>query len=305
MESFLAIAPQLLINALIAGSIYALAASGLSLSYGVSRILNFAHGQCMMVGAYLFLLFTDLFALGSSPLSLATVGAIAIPIAAVFGAGIFFVFISPFIGRNPLLPFVATVAAGKILENLVAILFGVNVRSISSSVDSYDLGFGFITGSQIFAVASAIIVLSALAFVINCTALGRRIRAVQSSAVAASGLGIDVSRTLLTVFVISAALAAFAGILVGYETSLQPTMGGSYTVKALAVMILGGLGNVWGTVLASYLLATLETIIVGVDFGSVSIPIGYRDGIAFVVILGMLLWRPQGLLAKRSVRSGV
>lgn len=305
MDSFLAIAPQLLINALIAGSIYALAASGLSLSYGVSRILNFAHGQSMMVGAYLFLFVGEVLGMEPSPLTLAIAGVIAIPLAAVVGAGVFLIFIAPFTGRNPLLPFVATVAAGKILENLVAILFGVNVRSISSSVDSYDLGFGFVTGSQIFTIISAFLILSALALLVNRTGLGRRIRAVQSGAVAASALGIDVRKTLLTVFVISSALAAFAGILAGYETSLQPTMGGSYTVKALAIMVLGGLGNVWGTVIASYLLAILETVIVGVDFGSVSIPIGYRDGIAFVVILGMLLWRPQGLLAKRTVRSGV
>lgn len=313
MESFLAIAPQLLINALIAGSIYALASSGLALSYGVSRILNFAHGQNMMLGAYLFLFVSSsLFGLdeggdaaGHSIVLTAVIGLAAVSLAAMIGVGVFSVFIAPFSGRSALLPFVATVAAGKILENTVAILFGVNVRSISASVDSIDLGFGFITHSQILTIVSALIVLSALALFVNRSSFGRTIRAVQAYPAAATALGINARQVHRTVFMLSAALAAFAGILAGYETSLQPTMGGSYTVKALAVMVLGGLGNVWGTVIASYLLAALETIIVGVDFGSVSIPIGYRDGVAFVIILGMLLWRPQGLLGSRTARGAV
>ena len=265
-----------------------------------------------MVGAYAFLFVSEVFQ-RTSEISSSDLGAfqlfliaiIALLLAAGLGAVIFQVFIEPFTSHGTLLPFVATVAAGKILENLVAILFGVNVQSISSSVDSYDLGFGFITGSQIFTIISAIVVLSLLALLVNHTVMGRRIRAVQASPVIANAQGINTTRTLLTVFIISSVLAAFAGILAGYETSLQPTMGGSYTVKALAVMILGGLGNIWGTIIASYALATLETIIVGVDFGSVSIPIGYRDGIAFVIILGMLLWRPKGILARTKRRGSV
>jgi len=316
VDSTLSILPQLLINAAIAGSIYALAASGLALTYGVSRILNFAHGQTMMVGAYLFLFFTEI--LNAETLQeisatqnvvsysqLFVAGGMALILAGALGALLFALFVAPFAGRNPLLPFVATVAAGKIFENTIAILFGVNVRSISSNAESYDLGFGYITQSQIFICISAPLVLGMLALLVNKTALGRNFRAVQSTPSAASALGISIRGTQLKVFVISAILAAFAGILVGYETSLQPTMGASFTVKALAVMVLGGLGNIWGTIIASYILAAIETVIVGVDFGAYSLPIGYRDAVAFIVLLVVLLWRPHGVLKRGTSRSSV
>jgi branched-chain amino acid transport system permease protein len=311
MSETLAIAPQLLINAAIAGSIYALASSGLALSYGVSGILNFAHGQMMMLGAYLFLMFRDALspgALGGDELSVVSmlgIGAVSVALSAVFGGLIYLIFIAPFRNNNPLLPFVSTVAAGRLLENGVALVFGVNVQSISTNTESYDLGFGYVTPSQIFTIICALIVMFSLAILVSRSRFGRTIRALQSNQHGSEALGISVVGTHLKVFVLAAALAGLAGILVGIETSLQPTMGGAYTVKALAIMILGGLGNIWGTIAGSFILALLETAIVGIDFGAYSIPIGYRDAVAFVAILLILLWRPAGVLRRSKVRAGV
>jgi branched-chain amino acid transport system permease protein len=115
-------------------------------------------------------------------------------------------------------------------------------------------------------------------------------------------MGIPVRRLTIGIFIVCTLLAAYAGILVGYETNLQPTMGAAYTIKAFAAMILGGLGNIWGTVIGSYLLGFVENFAIGLDFGGYSLPAGYKDAFAFVIILLILLVRPQGLFgrAKRS-----
>jgi branched-chain amino acid transport system permease protein len=105
------------------------------------------------------------------------------------------------------------------------------------------------------------------------------------------------------VFIVGTALAAYAGILVGYETNLQPTMGSSYTIKAFAAMILGGLGSMWGAVAGSYILGLVENLAIGLDFGGYSLPAGYKDAFAFVIILGILLVRPQGLFGVRARSS--
>jgi branched-chain amino acid transport system permease protein len=95
-------------------------------------------------------------------------------------------------------------------------------------------------------------------------------------------------------------LGAYAGVLVGYETNIQPTMGGSYTMKAFAAMILGGLGNVWGTIAGAYILGLVENLSIGLDFGGYSLPAGYKDAFAFAIILVVLLCRPQGLFGAKA-----
>ena len=101
-------------------------------------------------------------------------------------------------------------------------------------------------------------------------------------------------------FIIGTMLAAYAGVLVGYETNLQPTMGNAYTIKAFAAMILGGLGSVWGTVIGAYILGFVENMAIGLDFGGYSLPAGYKDAFAFIIILCVLLVRPQGLFGSRT-----
>jgi branched-chain amino acid transport system permease protein len=98
-------------------------------------------------------------------------------------------------------------------------------------------------------------------------------------------------------------LAAYAGVLVGYETNLQPTMGGSYSLKAFAAMILGGLGNMWGTVAGAFILGLVENLSIGLDLGDYSLPAGYKDAFAYVIILCVLLFRPQGLFGARERRA--
>ncbi|WKZ56811.1 MAG: branched-chain amino acid ABC transporter permease [Bdellovibrionota bacterium] len=290
------ILPQLLVNALISGSIYALASSGLSLTYGLLKILNFAHGHFMMIGAYAVYFAFHMMGWG-------WLGSVAFSVGASLLVGWLSlrIFIFPFRTLHPLLPFVTTLTLGTILESAVAMIFGVNVKSISpsASIDSIEIAGIFITPIQIVIIGSAIGLLSLLAFFIHSTAAGRKIRALAQHEHAAESISISSGRTVTMVFLCATLLTAYSGVLVGMETNVQPTMGSSYTIKAFAAMILGGLGNVWGTVAGSFILGLVENLSIGIDFFGYSLPAGYKDAFAFVIILGVLLFRPQGMFGSK------
>jgi len=296
----LEILPQLLINALIAGSIYALASAGLALIYGLLRVMNFAHGHFMMVGAYLYYFFNvqQEYSIGLSAtftiLSLICVGAVSLKI-----------FISPLLKLSLLLPLVSTLALSYILEAIISMTFGVNVKSLSAGEAgrSLEIGSVFITPIQIGIILSSLVILSVLAFFVHSTSVGRKIRALREYSFAASALGTNENRVRMVMFICSTVLAGFAGVMVGYETNLQPTMGSTYTIKAFAAMILGGLGNIWGTVIGSYLLGLVENLAIGLDFGGYSLPAGYKDAFAFVIILLVLLFKPQGIFNTESRKA--
>jgi branched-subunit amino acid ABC-type transport system permease component len=288
--------PQLVVNSLITGSIYALASAGLALTFGILKILNFAHGHTMMVGAYVYFLFIVTLGVGMFPAA-----ALTIAFMLILGFLCLNVFIKPF-ATSSLLPFVTTVALGAILEATIGMVFGVNVQAFSSSFASDSIEFMgvFITPLEILIIGSAIFILGIMAIVVHRTSLGRRIRAIAENPAAAEALGISRKKITTGAFLFSSLLAAYAGILVGYETSLQPTMGSGYSIKAFAAMILGGLGNVWGTVVGAYILGFVENLSVGLDFWGYSVPSGYKDAFAFVIILFVLLLRPQGLFGSKG-----
>ncbi len=290
------ILPQLLVNALIAGSIYALASAGLSLTYGLLRILNFSHGHMMMLGAYIFYFFSVDMEQGLSASGIATV-LFSILLAVV----VMQVFILPFSRYSLTLTLVSTLALSNIMEAVVSMVFGVNVKSMSAgaAAQSMEIGGVYITGLQIIIIASALIILCSIAWVIHNTSAGRKIRALSEHPQAAEAIGISQVKVSYAVFALAVILAGYAGILVGYETNMQPTMGSNYTIKAFAAMVMGGLGNLWGTIAGSYILGLVENLSIGLDFGGWSIPAGYKDAFAFAIILLMLLVKPEGLFSRR------
>lgn len=293
------ILPQLLFNSLITGSIYALTSAGLALTFALTRVLNFAHGHIMMVGAYTFFLFhVELV----HPLFLAAIeSALAM---SLLGALSLKIFITPFLAASTLLPFVTTIALGSILEAVISMAFGVNVRSFPTNVESQSIEWGgiFMTPVQLLIIGSAAVIFLVLGLIMHGAPLGRAVRAISDNAPAAASLGIRDRRVLYGIFVVSVLLGAYAGVLVGYETNIQPTMGSSYSLKSFSAMLLGGLGSIWGTVIGALILGFVENLSIGLDFGGYSLPAGYKDAFAFVIILLVLLVRPQGLLGTR-VRS--
>jgi branched-subunit amino acid ABC-type transport system permease component len=184
-------------------------------------------------------------------------------------------------------------------------IFDVNVKSLTAgvSITSYEFHGVYITPIQILIIASAIVILSTLGIMVHCTALGRQVRALREHPEAAQSLGVSAKRISYGIFTAGTLLAAYAGILIGYETNLQPTMGNVYTIKAFAAMILGGLGNIWGTIVGSYILGLVENLSIGLDFGAYSLPAGYKDAFAFVIILLVLLLKPEGLFGVKRRMS--
>lgn len=298
------ILPQLLVNALITGSIYALAATGLSLTYGLLRVLNFAHGHMLMVGAYLFYWLAIDLNLGL------VLSAIGVSLLTVILASIALeIFINPFTKYSSFLPFVTTLALSIMLESIVSMVFGVNVKSLSVGIDISSMEFNntwlwpftiYVTPIQIIIVSSALVLLGALAAVIHGTSLGRRLRSLSENGPAAQALGVNSKLVTYGVFTTGMLLATYAGIMIGYETNLQPTMGNAYTIKAFAAMILGGLGNIWGTVIGSFILGLVENLSIGLQFGDFSIPAGYKDAFAFMIILLVLMFKPEGLFSRKK-----
>ncbi len=292
----LAIFPQLFVNSLISGSLYALVSAGLSLNYGILRVLNFAHGHIMMVGAYTFYFFFVQLDFGGLVAALSTVLVSSLVSMACLKG-----FVRPFTRFSFHLPLVTTLALATMLESLISLLFGVNVKSLSvGGVDSYEFMGIFITPVQIWIIVSAVVLLGAVAFFVHATSLGRCIRALREHPQAAQSLGISDRRVTGGVFLLATLLATFAGVMIGIETNIQPTMGNAYTIKAFAAMILGGLGNVWGTVVGAFMLGFVENFSIGLDFWGYSLPAGYKDAFAFVIILLVLLVKPTGLFGTRS-----
>ncbi|RMG43187.1 MAG: branched-chain amino acid ABC transporter permease [Candidatus Dadabacteria bacterium] len=291
------ILPQLLVNSLISGSIYALASAGLALVYGLLRVLNFAHGHFMMVGAYAFYFLAVEQAYG-----LPASAAFALLVIVLLAALSFKIFVEPFASLSFFLPFVTTLSLATIFESSVSIIFDVNVKSLTSGFEINSLSFAgiFITPVQIVIILSALVLLGLIAFIIHSTSLGRRIRALSQDDYAGQALGVSKKKINYLVFISGAVLAAYAGILIGYETNLQPTMGNAYTIKAFAAMILGGLGNLWGTIAGAYVLGLVENLSIGIDFWGYSLPAGYKDAFAFVMILLVLLFKPRGLFNKEA-----
>ena len=277
---------QLILNGIIAGSIYALFAVGLTMVYGVFRFINFAHGELIAWGAYLALLFTQ--TLFSLPIYYAVLPALALTIA--IGLAQERYVYRPLRHGNRISLLIASIGLSYLLRNAIRIIWG-------SDLMTYGLkptrGLAFaglsITGTQISMMAAAVLFLGGLYFLFTRTMLGKSLRAVADNMELAVIMGINMKRVSLTVWSLASVFAGVGGILLALDTSLEPLMGLTNMIKAFAAMLLGGAGNVWGALLGGLFIGIAENV--GVAFVSP----GYKDFISFAIIILVLLFRPKGL----------
>lgn len=277
---------QLILNGIIAGSIYALFAVGLTMVYGVFRFINFAHGELIAWGAYLALLFTQ--TLFSLPIYYAVLPALALTIA--IGLAQERYVYRPLRHGNRISLLIASIGLSYLLRNAIRIIWG-------SDLMTYGLkptrGLAFaglsITGTQISMMAAAVLFLGGLYFLFTRTVLGKSLRAVADNMELAVIMGINMKRVSLTVWSLASVFAGVGGILLALDTSLEPLMGLTNMIKAFAAMLLGGAGNVWGALLGGLFIGIAENV--GVAFVSP----GYKDFISFAIIILVLLFRPKGL----------
>lgn len=279
---------QLLINGIIAGAIYALVASGFSLIYNTCKFANFAHGAVVAFSAYMVYLFFSIFGVnfGFSVL-------FALVFASLFGWCLNCFVYKRFRERkasNSVL-LIASFGLLILIESLILMLFGADVKTINYLQISRGIEiFGaIITPLQIFIVISSVIIFLWLFFFMKKTKLGKAMRAVSNNKDAAEIIGINSENIYSWSFVIGSLIAGIAGILIGLEQNLEPTMGTSLIIKGFTAAIIGGIGNVYGAVLGALLLGLAE------NFGIWYLPSGYKDAIAFVILFIFLLFKPKGL----------
>ena len=277
---------QLILNGIIAGSIYALFAVGLTMVYGVFRFINFAHGELIALGAYLALLFTQ--TLFSLPIYYAVLPALVLTI--TIGLAQERYVYRPLRHGNRISLLIASIGLSYLLRNAIRIIWG-------SDLMTYGLkptrGLAFaglsITGTQISMMAAAVLFLGGLYFLFTRTMLGKSLRAVADNMELAIIMGINMKRVSLTVWSLASVFAGVGGILLALDTNLEPLMGLTNMIKAFAAMLLGGAGNVWGALLGGLFIGIAENV--GVAFVSP----GYKDFISFAIIILVLLFRPKGL----------
>ena len=277
---------QLLLNGIIAGSIYALFAVGLTMVYGVFRFINFAHGELIAWGAYLALFFTR--SPFSLPIYLAAPPALAIT-ALVGLAQDRFVF-SPLRHGNRITLLIASIGLSYFLRNSIRLIWGSDLQTYGL-VPTRGMEFAglSITSAQIAMMAAAILFLAILYVILTHTMLGKSLRAVADNMALAQIMGITLKKVSVTVWVLASLFSAAGGILLAVDTNLEPMMGLTNLIKAFAAVLLGGAGNVWGALLGGLVIGIAENLSVAF------ISPGYKDFISFALIILMLLFRPGGI----------
>jgi len=280
---------QLLINGLIAGAVYALVASGFSLIYSTCKFIHFAHGAVIAFSAY-FLYF--LFAILGLEFYISVL--LSVVFASLLGYGLNFLVYKKLRDRkaSDFILLISSLALLILLESLILMSFGAEVKTIgfievSKGIDIFG---AIITPLQIVIIAVSVLLLFSLLLFMKKTRLGKAMRAVSDNKNVAEIIGISSEKIYAWSFIIGSALAGVAGILIGLEQNLEPTMGTSLIIKGFTVAIIGGIGSIPGAILGAFLLGLAE------NFGIWYLPSGYKDAIAFVILFLFLLLRPKGIL---------
>ncbi len=291
---------QQLINGLTLGLIYALIAVGYTMVYGVIELINFAHGEIYMLGAF----FCVTFILGAGiPFYLAIL--LAMGVCALLGVIIDRVAYKPLRQAPRLAVLITAIGMSIFLQNLAMIVWGSRpVPFPQEAVPGYLKQTAFalagvhLTWLQLFIFAVTVAMMIGLNLIIHKTRIGVAMRALAQNKVAASLQGVNVNRVISFTFALGSALGAAAGILVSvYYNSLYPTMGYSAGVKAFAAAVLGGIGSIPGAMLGGIVLGVAEALGAG-DVSSL-----YRDGVAYAVLIAVIILRPQGFLGKAAAQK--
>jgi branched-chain amino acid transport system permease protein len=297
---------QQLVNGIALGAIYGLVAIGYTMVYGIIGMINFAHGEIYMIGAFVSLIaFLALGAIGVTyvPLALVLVLVIAMMFTSVYGWAVERIAYRPLRKSFRLAPLISAIGMSIFLQNYVQLLQGARVKTLQPVVRG---GFVLVAGSfpvqvtylQLFNVALTIALMGGFTYLIAATPLGRAQRACEQDSTMAALLGIDVDRTISLTFVIGAALAAVAGMMVLlYYGVIDFFIGFEAGIKAFTAAVLGGIGSLPGAMLGGLLIGLIEALWSG--YASTE----YKDVMVFVVLVLVLIFRPSGLFGRPEVEK--
>ncbi|HMK81618.1 MAG TPA: branched-chain amino acid ABC transporter permease [Xanthobacteraceae bacterium] len=279
------------ISGLLTGLVYGLMALGLSVIFGVVRVVNFAHGEMMTIAMYLAIVLFQAFHL--DPLiMMVPIAGVLFALGYVVQAGL----INPFIDRPEHSQFMLMVAVATILVNVLLLIFGPDARSVQTSYafDSFALGPIVVDATKVYAGLAAIVVATALFAFFRLSFLGKAIRACADNHVGALVVGLNVKRLYALTFGIGAACVGAAGAMLTLIIDVTPPLGPQYTLLAFVIVITGGLGSMPGALIGGVLIGMTEAL-AGLLFTPSA-----KSMFAFAILVLVLLFRPQGILGKRA-----
>lgn len=282
-----------LINGISLGSVYAIIALGYTMVYGIAKMLNFAHGDIIMVGG--FTAFTVVSTMGGSPI----VGILAaVVVCTALGVAVERIAYKPLRDASPLAVLITAIGVSYLLQNVALLIFGSNARQFTSVVNLPPLklagGELSISSVTIVTILACVVIMAGLMFFINKTKIGQAMLAVSEDRGAATLMGINVNRTIAITFAIGSALAAIAGVLLcSAYPSLTPYTGSMPGIKAFVAAVFGGIGSIPGALIGGVLLGVIENLTKAYISSQLS------DAIVFSVLIIVLLVRPTGILGKK------
>ena len=279
-----------LINGLQTGSVYALVALGYSMVYGIIKLLNFAHGDIIMVGAYMVYYAIASFAL---PPVLAIV--LAIAVSTLLGVTVEKVAYTPLRSAPRLSLLITAIGVSFLLENGAQLVFGADQKSMDPLITgSVMMGRVNVSYTAIVTIAVSLVIMVLLWFVVNKTKAGKAMRAVSEDMGAAQLMGISLNRTISMTFAIGSALAGIGSVLyLCAYTQASPSMGSMLGIKAFVAAVLGGIGSIPGAMIGGFTIGVLEALVAAAGFSM------WKDAAVFLVLIIVLLFKPTGFLGKK------
>jgi len=285
---------QLLLNGLIAGAIYSLVAAGFSLIYSTNKFIDLSHGVVIAVGAYGLFHFFESLSLG---IGISIV--LSILLAIVFGLILNILIYKPLRVRaaSSVILLIASLGVVFFTEALIQIFFGASIKTIgyievAKGIEIFD---GVITPLQILIIVVSVVLFVGLTIFMKKTKTGKAMRAVADNKEVSEIVGISTENIYTKTIIVASFIGGIAGVLIALEQNLIPGMGFTLIIKGFIGAVIGGIGSVPGAILGSFLLGLVE------NFGIWYLPSGYKDAIAFVLLVTFLLFRPQGILGIKKV----
>ena len=294
---------QYIVNGITLGAIYSLIALGYTMVYGILKFINFAHGDILMVGAFIGLVVYSMLVPGSATgawpmLAFIISMVISAALCALLGMFIERVAYKPLRKANRLAPLLSAIGVSFILSNGAAWIFGTQSKRFPYPFDNTPIQIigVTITPHQILVIAGSVIMMLLLTFFVNKTRMGKAMRATSLDQATASLMGINVNRVISITFAIGSALAAVGGMLASFDFKVYPSMGTMTGLKAFVAAVIGGIGNIQGAMLGGIVLGILEAV--GAPL--LHIPSGMKDTVAFATLIIILLVKPDGILGKNE-----
>jgi branched-chain amino acid transport system permease protein len=280
---------QQLTNGLVLGSIYTLASLGFTLIYGAARVVNFAYGEMLMLGAFVTLMVMNGLGIDffiALPLAMAVMAAASV--------AIYLVIVRPVIRRTELQVLLVTTGLLYVLHDMAVGIWGTDPRQMDMGLDGVlEIGDVVVPYQRLVVVATMLVLVAGLYLMLYHLRVGKALRAVAQNRFGAQAIGLNVNRVVSFAFAVSGALACAAGALLGGLYAVDPGMGSAPMLKSFVIVIFGGLGSVPGAIVGGLVIGLTETLT-----GSY-ISYGFKDVFTFIIMIAMLLLRPQGLLGAR------